>query len=361
VTVGSASRRLGALLAGAGLLLGAAPALAQAAGPGADPEEAAALELLDSAARASRTLTYSGTQYVAAWRERSATSSLVEVSHAPAAGTTVTAVPTAVSSRDDPAAALVTAGFDARLLHALGEQYALRVVGEGRCSGRPAWVVEAARPGVSGPEAVAGRFWIDRGSGLMLRREVLDEQGRQVRSSAFVDLSVDGTGVPPSAGVRPAGAALGAAVDSAVPSAASQLVRLRAEGWPVSASLPGGFELFDATVTDSPAGRVVRLAYSDGLSNTSLFGQVGALGDQPPAGFESRTVAGNAVWSRNGTPQRVVFAGGGRVWTLVSDAPSAAVAAAVASLPHSEPPGRGLVARLSRGLERLAGLLNPFS
>jgi hypothetical protein len=54
-------------------------------------------------------------------------------------------------------------------------------------------------------------------------------------------------------------------------------------------------------------------------------------------------------------------AGGGRVWTLVSDAPSGAVSGAVEALPHEALPDDddGWGARLGRGLRRLADAL-PF-
>jgi hypothetical protein len=56
----------------------------------------------------------------------------------------------------------------------------------------------------------------------------------------------------------------------------------------------------------------------------------------------------------------VVWQGGGRVWTLVSDGAESSVQAAVLALPHDPPADEGLRARLSRGVSRLAGMLNPF-
>jgi len=56
-----------------------------------------------------------------------------------------------------------------------------------------------------------------------------------------------------------------------------------------------------------------------------------------------------------------VWPGGGRVWTLVSDAPDDVVLRAVAALPHDDLPRDGLRARLARGLARLGSMLNPFS
>ena len=97
---------------------------------------------------------------------------------------------------------MVTPELDERLLGLLAQHYDLAVAGEGRCVGRAAHVVEARRPGVAGAGAVAGRFWLDAASGLVLRREVYDARGERLRSSAFVELSVQA----PTAVARPAAA-----------------------------------------------------------------------------------------------------------------------------------------------------------
>ena len=81
------------------------------------------------------------------------------------------------------------------------------------------------------------------------------------------------------------------------------------------------------------------------------------------AGFAPETVGGRQVWVHDATPERVVWAGENRVWTMVSDAPSPAVRAAVAALPGLAAPDvddGGLLARFGRGVARLLGMLNPF-
>ena len=331
--------RVAAVVASAGLLLTASPAVAA---PGRT-DEAAALELLASAAEASRSLSYRGTQYVAAWRPSAARSGLVEISHEPGHGMVVDSAPTA--GGDDADAGLAAAGPDVRLLDVLRRRYELRVAGTGRCSGRQADVVEARRSAEDGG-TVAGRFWVDRETALLLRREVYDDAGQRVRSSAFLDLAVS----PPAARTV-------AALASA-PAARPDVDAVRDEGAPVPRSLPGGFALFDARAGDDG---VVRVAYSDGLSTTSLFVQQGELGSRPPAGFAPRTLGGEPVWVHEGSPERVVWAGGGRVWTLVSDAPDEVVERAVAALPHEDLPATGLRARLGRGLARLGAMLSPFA
>lgn len=325
--------RLVALAVGAGLLLGAVPARAAVdpEGPAGLPSEGEALALLQAAADAGHDLSWSGTQRVATWGD-AAWSTTAAVHHDPASGVVVDA--------DRPLAA--TSALDRRQLAVLAASYDLRVAGPGRCTGRTAALVEAARP----DGTVAGRFWVDRSSGLLLRREVFDEAGARVRRSELVRLAVDAR--PGTAPVPVRARATGERVD---PDA------LRAAGWPVPARLPGGLRLLDARRD----GAVVHLAYTDGLSTVSLFAQVGELGSGPGEGFTPETVAGRPVWVQAAAAQRVVWGGQGRVWTLVSDAAPGAVRAAVAALPGDAAPDDGLRDRLGRGLQRLGSLLNPFA
>ena len=340
--------RLLVLLLGAGLLLGGTPALASPTTNEAREHEA--LDLLQAATRAGRDLTYTGTQVVATRRGRDTGSARAEVHHDPVAGSTL--------DTDEPLA--TTAALDPRLPPLLAAAYDLQVTGPGRCTGRAARVVTAARP----DGTLAGRFWLDQRSGLLLRREVFDGTGERVRSSAFVDLAVTDAGAAGAA--APGAPSAGGA--AAFPQA-STLRALREDGWRVPRTLPGGFRLFDTALRSPRPGRhVLHLAYSDGLSTVSLFAQQGRLGTAPLAGFTAGTVGERPVWVRHETPERVVWSGGGRVWTLVSDALPATVRDAVASLPGDAAPrdgvgggwGEELRARLARGLGRLGGMLSPF-
>lgn len=348
----SGPRRVVVALAGASLLAVGTPGLAAAR---EDPEQAAALEMLTDAAQASRSLSYTGTQYVATWGPAQTTTTLVEVEHRPGRGAHVR--PTDEGDVGEPVL-LPDGELDEQLLEVLRDRYVLRLAGEGRCTGRTAHVVEAHRPGERGPEAVAGRFWLDADTGLLLRREVFDAEGRRLRSSAFLDLEVRASSAPALVPALLRGPAPDHDAWTALPAS-----RLRGSGQPVPEELPGGFALFEVGVRDHGGGQVVHLAYSDGLSTTSLFSQPGELGSSPPDGFGPATVAGRPVWAHLGAPQRMVWAGGGRVWTLVSDAPQDAVSAAVGALPHEPVPSAddGWRARLARGVARLAAALNPFS
>ncbi len=342
-----------AVLAGAGLVLAGVPATAterrvSSDVPAPTAEEQQARDLLVSAARAGQVLTYTGTQYLATWRGDRSASALLEVVHDAGGGPAL--LPSSSGSATLTATPMTaTADLEPRLVDLLASTYDLALVAPGRCAGRSAAVVEARRAG----GGVAGRFWVDSETGLLLRREVYDASGERLRSSAFLQLDVD-------AGVAPGGAA-GAVGEPAATSQPAAAERLRDEGWTVPARLPAGFRLLEArTSAPSPGEAVLHLAYSDGLSTLSLFAQDGRLGSRPPSGFTAEQVGARPVWRRADGPERAVWSGGGHVWTLVSDADPAAVTAAVGALPRDPATDDGVRSRLGRGLGRMAGMLSPF-
>jgi MucB/RseB N-terminal domain len=337
------------LIAGAGTLLAGLPAQATGSRPvpapgGTSAGETRALELLSAASRAARTRSYSGTQYVATWRAGRAASSVADIRHDPQAGSVVEVRPTAAGDVDGPVTP--TTDLDPRLVRLLAEHYTLAVTGTATCTGRTAQVVQARR---HDDGTVAGAFWVDSASGLLLRRETYDETGRLLRSSAFSTFSVG----PAAFAVAPAVAASDQLDDSDIDA-------LREDGWQIPAALPGGLELFDARMRTHAGERVLHLSYSDGLSTLSLFAQRGRLGAAKMDGFTKQKLGHAAIWVRPSSPERVVWGGGGRVFTVLSDAPSEAVRDAVTALPHEKAPRGGLLARLGRGLSRLASWLNPF-
>jgi sigma-E factor negative regulatory protein RseB len=342
--------RLLLVVAGAGTLLAGVP-VANAGSAGSDASvtansgERGAMELLTAASRAARTRAYSGTQYVSTWHEDTASSSVADIRHTPESGTIVDVHPTAGGDVD--ASATPTPDVEPRLLDLLAKHYDLSVAADASCTGRPAHVVEARR---TGQADVAGRFWIDAATSLVLRRETFDASGRLVRSSAFATLTVGPTSSDVAA-VTTGGDRL----------SANDLDAMRRDGWQIPAALAGDLELYDARLHTHDGQRVLHLSYSDGLSTLSLFAQRGRLGAARMAGYTRQKLGRSAVWIRSAMPERVVWAGGGRVFTLLSDAPTDTVRAAVTVLPHEKSPRTGFFARLGRGLARLASWLNPFS
>jgi sigma-E factor negative regulatory protein RseB len=343
--------RLLLLVAGAGTLLAGMPANATAgthpepSPTGAGASETRALELLTAASRAAKNRSYIGTQYISTWRDGRASSSIAEISHTPAEGSVLRVRPTAGGDVD--ASVTPTTDLDPRLLKLLASHYALTVAGTSTCTGRPVQIVEARHPGV---DVVAGRFWLDDASSLLLRRETFDQAGRLVRSSAFTELTIGAQGFH----VVPAG-------DPAAQLDAGAIDALRHDGWQIPAALGSDLELFDARMRNHDGEGVLHLSYSDGLVTLSLFAQRGRLGAARMPGFSRQKVSGAAVWVRPSTPERVVWGGGGRVFTLLSDASPETVRAAVTVLPHEKAARTGLLARLGRGLARLGSWLNPFS
>lgn len=313
--------------------------------PSVTAGSAQAVGLLESAATAARTLTWSGTQQVVSTRSGEPRLTVLEIQHAPGAGSTVRVL----LSQDQ---AVASDGLDQSLLSLLTRHYDLRVAGDSVCAGHHARVVEARRPGVAGPAGLAGRFWLDAATGLVLRRDVLDEAGSVVRSSAFVSLTVGPSPTATSAAYtagevrRPTGQLL----DDVA------LASMAADGWPVVHTLPSGLELFEARMHED----VLQLSYSDGLSTLSLFVQAGDLPADP--GGNARPMGGGTVWVSPGATERVVWSGDGRTWTLLSDAPGSTVDDTVLVLPHTAAAvtDDGVLDRAWRGMSRVGSWLNPF-
>lgn len=334
----------GATLAGTPALLVVLPAAASTTTPlggmvrGSATQEQAR-RLLALAAHAATTRTWSGTQYVGTWRGGAQTSAVLDVSHRPGTGSTVH------EADGSSAGAVTTPDLDERLLSLVADHYDLALAGVSRCAGRYARVVEARRDGVEGAGRVAGRFWLDAATGLVLRREVYDDAGRRLRSSAFVDLVVAPVTLQPPALKAPR---------------EDPATVLPVGSWRPPSALPRGLQLFEAEVEDVAGGRVTHLAYSDGLSTLSVFAQRGALAEVPGAGFHTERVRGTRAWVEPAAPERVVWQGGGQVFTLVSDADPATVRAAVGALPRDPVRADGVLGRLRRGLARVGSWVNPF-
>ena len=282
---------------------------------------APALELLHAAASAAQAQVWTGTERV-----------LSLVSGAPVVRvTTVEHGPGRRSATD-----------------ALATHYELRITGSAPCEGRLATVVEARRPGRD--HGLAGRFWVDAASGMLLRREVMDTAGALLRRSDLIGIRLAGSTVTATTATTAAGPH-GDRLDAAA------LRVFEAEGWPVPRLLPGGLDLYDARwLSDG----VLQLAYSDGLSTLSLFVQRGEMPVMRTGVV--RRMAGGVVWEAPGEPQRVVWSADAFTWTLVADVAPALVDEVLLALPHSahHVSEDGLVPRVWRGMDRVGAWLNPF-
>jgi sigma-E factor negative regulatory protein RseB len=323
--------------------------------PTADPE---AMRLLSKAGGAARATAYQGTEYMTSWYSAASTTSLLDVAHTPGDGTFMKSGgakggPGAVSFESDAAADQAAAGaISTGRLDLLAANYTVIRVADGSACGRPAMVIEARRA----DGTVAGRFWIDRDTGVLLHRDLLDGQGRTVISTGFQNFDV----VPAQAGAGRTGD------DHTVSGLMGSNVSLwgrgtgakTLSGWRVPRTLPENLSLFQTRSTSDPD--TVQMAYSDGLSSVSVFVQRGRLNAGRLSGWRRALVHGHPVFERDGQHRWAVWDAGGQVYTVLADAPQATADAVVAALPHGGGSGDGFWRRLWRGGDRLATWLNPF-
>jgi len=324
------------------------------------PAEERALGLLRRASTAERTLSYSGLKYLSGHSSSGATAVVLEVRHRAGVGTWLR-----TSGAGEPAEERVAPGGPAGLLvgeesrpdlepGALGtltRRYTLSTAGTVACAGRWSTVVEAHDLAT---RRLAARFWVDDASGLLLRRELYDEERRTVRTTAFVQLVVGAAAVPPGAEPSPVPGPPGGRLVGA-----TELERLRGAGWHLPAVLPGGLELHTARRMTMGSRTVLHLAYSDGLFSASVFAERGRLDAARLHGFRAERLAGTQAWTRSGLTRSTVWAGGGTVWTLVTDAPDRRVERVLAAMPRAAAEDDTL-ARVGRGIGRVGSWANPF-
>jgi sigma-E factor negative regulatory protein RseB len=319
------------------------------------PDDASAVQLLSRAATAADSVGYSG-RAVASGPAGPVTVDLV---HVPGRGTLVRM--SGGVAQFSPEGRSDTFADDGRALSLLRVNYrVLRQANlDGRVAGRPAAAVVA----LTADGDLAARYWLDKDSGLLLRKELVRGDGMVWSRSEFTTLHL---GVP--AGTQlPAGAAdpWSERLDAA------GLAAARAEGCPCPDALPGGMVLLETR--RAPAGAVgpsavLHQIFSDGLVSLSLFALTGSMTAADvdglrDKGFTATTLAGGTVWTRSGgvgaSELTVVWASHGSVLTLVStDAvdPAATTDPVVAALPPtSEVASDGLWDRVRRGWHRLTG------
>jgi sigma-E factor negative regulatory protein RseB len=322
------------------------------------PDDDVAVKLLARASRAASAVAYAGRAVTV---DRTTTSS-TELVHVPGRGTlaVVTGQPrsSARFAPDGRSGSFADAG---RQLALLKVNY--RVLRQAdldmRVAGRPAEAVVA----VDADGALAARYWLDRATGLLLRKELVGSSGVVWSRAGFDTISFD----------RPDAAELPttAASDWSPPLDAAGLKSARQAGCACPDELPGGLSLVDSrraaagTVASEP---VVHQLFSDGLESVSLFSLQGSLSSADADGLRSRgftrtELDGRYAWVRGGdwrsSAATVVWDCGDAVLTLVTDdaqQPLATAAAVLAALPpEPEEDDASLVGRIVRGWDRLTG------
>lgn len=199
-------------------------------------------------------------------------------------------------------------------------KYSLSVAPGPPVAARPTQVVEVRLEASQRPQA---RLYVDQTTGLVVRRELLDARGRPYRSVGFTTMSTS---------ARPPAVPRRSADREPVPAGNVD------PPYDAPARLGAGYRLVGAYKLP---GDTLHLFYSDGLYGLSVFEQRGRLtaGAMPPGAREmlgGHTVL--AYWASLG--EAAVWNGDGVVYTVVSDAPWADVAAAVDDLPHAAGPRR---------------------
>lgn len=206
-------------------------------------------------------------------------------------------------------------------------------------AGRTTDVVVASDPAT---KRVRLRVYVDRDTGILLRREVLDTRARVVRAVGFVEVKKLGgpRSLPPTTPAAKGGAPV-------------EVVRLP-EGFHAPAKVAASYELVGRYLRDDGT---VQLYYTDGLFGVSVFQQRGNLNwnglPSGGAGLEVDGAPGRSYQAAGGTV--VVWARGGVTRTVVSDATVDDLQAFAAAFDaRATERGDGL-------LERVAGfVLGPF-
>ncbi|MFK4087440.1 transcriptional regulator [Kribbella sp. NPDC020789] len=339
--------RLAVLVSAA--LIGIGLPLPATAAPAIDGEDAPqAVAWLERAAAAPNQISYHGTQIITAWGPQGASSAMLDIVHAASQGSEISVVGSASSPGAKAFVQRVTstdASIDGGPLALLQATYKLVYKCCTDLIGRTAILVEAVRD----DKTLAGRFWIDKATGLLLQRQLFSVDGKtMVRATVFTELAIESSEfighLPPMTpnGVEPLG--LGKVDD------------LRSEGWICAAELPAALKLYD--VHQDTTNGSLQFSYSDGLFNVSVFEQRGALDPAAVAGFSPTATPG--VHVRYGMPSYVVWSSGGIVYTLIGDLPPESLGKVVESFPHDLPVQLSAVQRIGSGLARIATWLTPM-
>jgi sigma-E factor negative regulatory protein RseB len=343
--------------AGAGQTTAGQATAGQAGAAGRRP---LAVRLLAQAAQAAILTSYQGEEVVTRWSGGSGSvlvSNIWHVSGGPtitqtlAAGASLSSQPYLSSDTDGQAPEGVL-GVTVPLVQLLETHYVVAYAGPGSAGNRTAQVVEAWRADGS----LAARFWFDDATNLPLEREVFDSATHVISQDVFIHVrfaNQGASGPAPAKGAAPAGPQ-GRWTD---PLSRARLLALRAGGWQVPPQLPGSLSLFTGAETQASTGTVLDLGYSDGLSVVSVFEQRGNLAAEL-AGWQRTTVDGHVVFVAQPDRRSLSWSNRGMVYTVMADAPAQTVDAVVGALPHDGP--AGFWKRMSRGLVRLASLVNPF-
>jgi hypothetical protein len=197
-------------------------------------------------------------------------------------------------------------------------KYSFSVLTGPEVAGRPTRLVEVR---LARDNRLRERLFLDRDTGLLLRREILDARGQPYRSVGYLSLRPSSATAP--ATPRPRALELVSTGNLPAPYRAP---RRLGDGY----QLVGTYQKRGA----------VHLFYSDGLHGLSVFEQRGRLGPWARGGREVELTGRTMRAYSTAAGDAAVWEGDGLVYTVVSDGPWQDLAAAARALPHKERSGR---------------------
>jgi negative regulator of sigma E activity/anti-sigma factor RsiW len=230
---------------------------------------------------------------------------------------------------------------DDELLDLLERNYRLSGTRGSSVASRNATMIAATR---SDSHSVAARWWIDDLTGIVLWQETYDRIGSIDLSFGFTSIAISrGHSIlqhlPPRLAVPRTSTSL------TISSAAD----LNASGWSCFRNLAG---LSLVRIRSDRAGNpdTVHLVYSDGLSTVSVFQQRGQLAAVPEGSNWDDTLGAHV---RRGASGVATWQSGETVFTVVTDGSPGLLTEAVKSLPHDQPTTQTTLDRIKAGWARI--------
>jgi hypothetical protein len=313
---------------------------AVAAGPTLTPAQAQAM--MQKAANAGDSVSYSGRQSFLAYRAGRVIVAQIDVDARARQGTQVRV--------NSPRGQQLLRGFtpalissrvvDDELLDLLERNYDLSGTAGANVAGRSASVVTATREDSS----AAARWWIDDATGIVLWQETYDRSGSVGLSFGFTSVSIShGESIlqhlPPKLAVPRTSTSL----------TLSSAAELKASGWSCVREL-AGLSLVRIRSDRANNPDIVHLVYSDGLNTVSVFQQRGRLSTAPEG---SHWDAGLGAYVRRGASSVATWQSAEMVLSVVTDGSPVLLAEAVESLPHVGAMPQTTLDRIEAGWARI--------